>query len=115
MPGRTSQAEAALREAAIFVLSSRYEGFPNALLEAMACGCAVVSFDCPSGPAELINNEVNGMLVAPEDADALATVMRRLINDAELRRRLGAGAETVRERFALPRIAGHWMQVMCND
>lgn len=87
-----------LGKAAIFVLPSRYEGFPNALVEAMALGIPCVATRCPTGPEEILTEEVNGLLVPIEDAMALAEGIDRLLNDASLRRRLGSAAvERVKE------------------
>jgi glycosyltransferase involved in cell wall biosynthesis len=69
-----------MSRAALFVLSSRSEGLPGALIEAMACGCAVVATDCPSGPAEIIENAMQGAIVPVEDPGALATAMLQALN-----------------------------------
>jgi len=79
-PGFVKNPYAYMSRAALFVLSSRWEGLPGALIEAMACGCAVVATDCPSGPAEIIENSTQGAIVPVEDSDALAAAMLEALN-----------------------------------
>jgi GalNAc-alpha-(1->4)-GalNAc-alpha-(1->3)-diNAcBac-PP-undecaprenol alpha-1,4-N-acetyl-D-galactosaminyltransferase len=112
LTGWEPQPAAALATAGLFVLSSRFEGFPNALLEAMACGLPVVSFDCETGPAEIIRDGVDGVLVPPEDVDRLAGTIDRLIGDESLRRRLGQAATHVIERFSVERYFGLWEAIL---
>jgi glycosyltransferase involved in cell wall biosynthesis len=91
-----------LHRADLFVLASRREGLPNALLEAMACGLCVLAANCPTGPAELIESGVNGWLVPVNDVDAFATAMGRLLGDPALRNRLGLAAVALaRSRHSL--------------
>lgn len=82
MPGFVENPFAYMRRAAVFVLSSRYEGFPNVLVQAMACGCPVVSTDCPSGPSEVLDGGRYGHLVPVGDAKAMAEAVLRVLDGA---------------------------------
>lgn len=114
LPGRTREPEAWLRHADIFALSSRYEGFPNVLVEAMQCGAASVAFACDSGPSTIVRDGVDGLLVPDQDVHALALALSRLADDAQLRARLGACARNIVERFSRETVYRQW-QALCDD
>ena len=113
-PGTTQAPYDALRRASFFVLSSRREGFPTVLGEAMAAGVPAVSFDCPSGPRELIRDGIDGLLIPREDVGALAAGMDRLIGDPDLRARLAGRAPEVVERFSLAAVLERWDEVFAE-
>lgn len=112
MPGIQQDTNRWLKQADLFVLSSRFEGFPNALLEAMAAGLAVISFACESGPADIVDHGVNGLLVPEGDIEALADAMNALMAHDLLRLSLGEKALEVRDRFNIRTILGLWDEVM---
>jgi glycosyltransferase involved in cell wall biosynthesis len=97
-----------------FVTSSRFEGFPNTLLEAMAYGLPVVAFDCDTGPSDIIAHEENGLLVPVGDRVALARTLKRLLSDQDLRQALRERAVDVRTRFSFEAIAGQWETTFCD-
>jgi glycosyltransferase involved in cell wall biosynthesis len=107
-PGRIRDTTEFLSRADIFVLPSRYEGFPNALLEAMSIGRAVVAFDCPAGPREIVHDRVDGLLVTAGNVPALTEAIDELLADADLRQRLGAAARGVCDLFAPEVITRAW-------
>lgn len=96
----------------LFLLSSRYEGMPNTLGEAMACGIACVAFDCPTGPAEMIRNGIDGYLVPPGDIEAAAERCLRLLADKALRRQIGHTARELPTRFAPDCIGRLWAELV---
>ncbi|MBH80330.1 MAG: group 1 glycosyl transferase [Gammaproteobacteria bacterium] len=101
-----------LDNADIFALSSSYEGFPNALCEAMGAGVASVATDCPSGPRDLVAHDENGLLVPNGDTQAMAQALQRLMNDAPLRAQLASAATAAAEDYAPVRVMSQWDELL---
>jgi glycosyltransferase involved in cell wall biosynthesis len=97
-----------MERASIYVLSSRFEGLPLVLLEAMSKGMAVVSFDCPTGPGEVVDDYRNGILVPARDVEALSAGMLELVDDEELRRRCAAAAVETARGFTMDQVGPMW-------
>jgi glycosyltransferase involved in cell wall biosynthesis len=112
LAGRVLEMNSAMAKASIFALSSRFEGFPMVLLEAMSIGLPVVSFDCPTGPREIVESGRNGLLVPEQDVDALAAALIEMIEDDELRRRCSEGALETAERYSLDVIGPRWEELL---
>lgn len=108
LPGRVADPSVQLADAHLFALPSRREGFPNALLEAMAVGLPAVAFDCRSGPGEIVRNGENGLLVPDGDVAALTAALDRLMSSAAERERLGRAAREVASVYAPERIFAAW-------
>ena len=111
LPGAKTGIQDYIKNAALFVLSSDYEGIPNALIEAMAIGLPCVSTDCsPGGARELIVDKENGLLVPCNDTEELANAIIRMIQDRELAKRCGEKAHEIRNRVEASLIADRWLE-----
>lgn len=108
LPGYADDILQKFAEASIFVCSSQYEGFSLSILEAMLCGLPVVSFACPYGPREMIQDGENGFLVPVGDAVGLADSIIRMIEDESLRYQMGHAAKAFSEKYDIDIILGKW-------
>lgn len=116
LPGRAGNIGDWYQRADLFVLSSRFEGFPNVLLEALAHGIPAVSFDCLTGPSELIKDGANGFLVVPEHGiQGLANGLSRLMDDQSLRDAFAEQAVKVRKEYAFDKVGAQWDRVLELD
>ena len=97
-----------MERASIYALSSRFEGFPLVLLEAMGKGMAVVAFDCPTGPRDVVHDHENGILVPPRDVPGLAAGLLEMVEDRELRRRCGAAATETARDYTIDAVGRRW-------
>lgn len=103
--------EKAYANASIYLMTSRHEGFGMVLLEALACGLPCVAFDCPTGPAELIQNNISGYLIKPFDLDAYTEKVILLIEDHELRRKFGENGRKSVQKYQLSVVMEQWHQL----
>jgi glycosyltransferase involved in cell wall biosynthesis len=108
MPGQVGNLADWYAACDLFVMSSRYEGFPNALIEAMSHGLPAVSFDCSTGPRDIIENGINGLLIEPGNPTKLQTGLESLMQDDSQRALFSSRSITVREHFGARRITKLW-------
>jgi glycosyltransferase involved in cell wall biosynthesis len=104
-----------LSRANVFVLSSVSEGFGNVILEAMVCGCPVVSTDCPSGPREIITDGENGILVPVGNSAALSEVVLKVIKNHTLNKKLTMNALKRVDDFSLEKIVNQYHKIITDD
>jgi glycosyltransferase involved in cell wall biosynthesis len=113
MPGAVPDVDAWLQHASLFVLTSQFEGFPNALLEGMAAGLPCISTDCPSGPRAIIKNGQTGLLVPVGNEGELVRSIDQLAEDEQLRSRLSTAASAdVAYRFGSHKVARLWADLI---
>jgi len=101
-----------LDEIEIFVLSSRYEGLPMVLIEAMSLGVPCVAYDCISGPSDVIQNEVTGLLVENQNIDAMVSALDRLMREEALRSEFRRKAPLSMQKFSISVIGKKWEQLI---
>lgn len=107
LKGVSDNIKAELENSSLFLFSSRYEGFGLAIIEAMTVGLPVISFDCPQGPAELVDSD-NGILVELGNLQEFSDAIVRLTSDYELREQMGNAAKVSAKRFSKTRIMKEW-------
>jgi glycosyltransferase involved in cell wall biosynthesis len=110
----TLEIEKVYTTASIYLMTSRHEGFGMVLLEALASGLPCVAFDCPTGPATLIQNNFNGYLIKPFDLDNYTEKVITLIEDTELRRKFGENGKQSTQKYQLSVIMEQWHQLFCG-
>jgi len=106
--GFISQPYDIVRQADIFTLTSEYEGFPNVLCEAMALGVPAVSFDCPSGPADIIDDKESGILVENGCIESLVRALRTMMSDRKLRKECSVNGRKIRRCLSAEEIIPLW-------
>ena len=114
-PGRSDTIYEQIYESRIFVLPSKVEGMPNALIEAMTLGLAVVSTDCPcGGPRMLIQNGVNGLLVPVDDKEAMTNAILKILDNAELEESMGREAHKLLDEVHPDKVNKIWETYLCK-
>ncbi len=111
LPGKTKNPYVYMRNAEFFILSSRYEGFPNVLIEALACSAACIATDCETGPNEIIEPGQNGMLIPVENVEELTRAMDVLFSDDSLRKKFSQNARQSISHLELSQIASQWLKL----
>ena len=109
--GPTTDIQQEYVNSSIFVFTSRFEGFGMVLVEAMACGLPIVSFDCPCGPKDIVNDGEDGILVKAGNVDALALSLSNMMNDETLRQSMSKAAFKNVQRFRIEQIAEQWRNI----
>lgn len=103
-----------MQKSEIFILSSRFEGFPNVLVEAMSNGCTVIACDCMTGPREIIKNNIDGILIEEGNINEMSFNLNKLIADARLREELRKNSILNVKRFDIDYIYTKWNKLIIN-
>lgn len=108
LKGVTEDVENIYIESSGYIMTSRYEGFGMVLLEAMSCGLPIVSFNCESGPAELVEEGLNGYLAQVGDIESMANYICHIIEDEDLRKKMGCKSKELSTKFNIQEIMQQW-------
>lgn len=114
MPGVIDDVGGVFKQASLFVLSSRYEGFPNVLLEAKGGGLPVVAFDCEYGPREIVEHGRTGLLVPAQSIDSMSKALTRLIKNPQERAAMASAAARTRTIYKPERILPKWDNLLSD-
>lgn len=109
--GATTDVKREYLSSSIFLLPSRFEGFGLVIIESMACGLPVISFDCENGPRSIITDGIDGFLIPQFDINKFAETILLLIKDEELRKKMGNNAQKVVSKYDIDRIGHQWKQL----
>lgn len=109
--GATKNIDEKMLDSSIYILSSRHEGLPLVLLEAMECGLPIVSFDCPCGPKDVIKNAFNGYLIKNGEIELMAQSLERLLNNQELRKNIGENSKKESQKYEIEKVMLKWTRI----
>ena len=115
LPGRVGNVADWYLAADLFVMTSETEGFPNALIEALAHGVAAISYDCLTGPREIINHGINGILVETNDQIDLENQIRELVKNDQKRKDMATAGKNIKETLAINSIMARWDKVIADS
>ena len=113
-PGRVHELSPLLQSAVAFIMPSRYEGFPNVLLEALAAGVPCVAADCPGAAREILGDGAYGLVVPAEDWPALTDAIIRIATDSQLREQFSRASAAALERYRLDRVVVEWERLLAG-
>ena len=108
LPGRADNVSTWYRRASVFALTSRFEGFPNVLVEALAHGVPSVAVDCPHGPRDILKDNRGGLLVPMDDGDALVGAVERVMDDENLRAEMSRAAPAIQDSYRESTVMAKW-------
>ena len=111
-PGSVDNISIWFKKAKFFILSSRYEGWPNVLMEALASGCPAISFDCKHGPREIIKNNETGILVQPEDEKMLTKAINMLNSSDDMQKLFKKNGLEIAKKYNSKIIANKWFEII---